>query len=132
VPTFPSLEWALAFCEGLNRNPEYAEAAKAWQGDFLLKVTPDAQAPTGRGVYLDLAHGRCLKAEYVPDPSAVSAEFVYEGSRESWARLLRREIDPTKSLFDGTFRLRGNLAKAARFTRAAKTMFETAAEIPTD
>jgi len=37
-----------------------------------------------------------------------------------------------KAILDGTFRIKGNLAKAMRFTRAAKELVETAASVPTD
>jgi putative sterol carrier protein len=129
---FPSNEWADAYREALNAEPEYAEAARAWEGDILLLVRADAAAPNGEGVHLDLFHGTCRGATFVPDPRALTSEFVYEGSRSDWARLLRHELDPVTAILDGTFRIRGNLAKAMRFTRAAKVMVETASKIPTE
>jgi putative sterol carrier protein len=132
MPKFPSAAWAAEYAQKLNENPAYAEAARAWEGDVMLLVLPDAIAPNGEGVRLDLFHGRCRSAEFVPDPRAARTEFTYEGSRGNWDRMLRREIDPVKSILDGTFRLRGNLAKAMRFTRAAKEMVETATLVPSD
>lgn len=127
---FPSSEWAAAFRTAINANSEYAESAGAWEGDILLLVRPDAEAPHGAGVLLDLFHGTCRKATFVADAAEVRSEFVYEGGRDAWRRLIRRELDPVKALLDGTFRLRGNLAKAMRFTRAAKALVETAAALP--
>ena len=129
---FPSEEWATAFQSAINANPGYAEAARAWEGDVLLLVTSDPAHPKGTGVHLDLAHGRCRSATYLEDASTVRSEFVYEGSRTNWSRLLRHEIDPVRAILDGTFRIRGNLAKAMRFTAAAKALVETAAQIPVD
>lgn len=129
---FPSSEWAEALRVSLNANAAYAAAAHAWEGDILFLVTKDAVAPNGEGVYLDLSQGTCRSARFVPDPTGVSSEFVYEGSRANWARLLRHEVDPVKAILDGTFRVRGNLAKLMRFTRAAKELVETAANVPTD
>ncbi len=129
---FPSEAWAQALATALNANPAYAEAAKAWEGDLLLLVLPDEQDPNGAGVHLDLAHGTCRAARYVADPRGVSSEFVYEGRRADWARLVRHELDPIKAILDGTFKVRGNLAKLLRFTRAAKELVETAANVPTD
>jgi hypothetical protein len=37
-----------------------------------------------------------------------------------------------KAILDGTFRVKGNLAKMMRFTRAAKELVETAAKIPVE
>jgi putative sterol carrier protein len=132
VPKFPSEAWAEAFRVEINQSPAYAEAARAWEGDFLLLVLPDARAPKGEGIYLDLFHGTCRAARYVSDPGSVSPEYVYEGKREHWARLMRREIEPVRSLLGGTFRLRGNLLKAARFQRAAKEMVEAGIRVPTE
>ena len=127
---FPSAEWAAAFQKAINENAAYAEAAKAWAGDILLRVRPsDASAPAP-GVHLDLANGLCRGATYVPDSREVASEFVYEGSPEDWARLMRHEIDPVQSILNGTFRVKGNMAKLMRFTRAAKELVETASNVP--
>jgi len=128
---FPSEEWAAEFRLVLNGNAAYKEAAKAWEGDILFLVRgsdPNAPAP---GVHLALAHGECSAATYHADARTVSAEFVYEGTPENWKRLVAGEVDPVKAILDGTFRIKGNLAKAMRFTRAAKELVETATRIPT-
>jgi putative sterol carrier protein len=127
---FPSAEWAVEYRTAINANRTYAEAAKAWEGDILLFVLPDSGHPYGEGVYLDLAHGICREARYVSDRSPVSSEFVYQGTRENWARMVKGELEPVKAILDGTFQIKGNLAKALRFTRAAKELVETAANIP--
>ena len=129
---FPSAEWADAYRSALNANPAYREAAAAWEGDILLRVQPaDANSPAP-GVHLALAHGECSAATFHADARSVASEFVYEGTAENWQRLLRHEIDPVKAILDGTFRIRGNLAKAMRFTRAAKELVETASQVPSD
>ncbi|MGA8543190.1 MAG: SCP2 sterol-binding domain-containing protein [Thermoplasmata archaeon] len=127
---FPSAEWAAAYQKALNENVAYHEAAKAWVGDILLLVrTRDSEAPAP-GVHLDLANGECRAAVFHADARAVPSEFVYEGTPENWQRLMRHEIDPVKAILDGTFRVRGNLAKLMRFTRAAKELVETASNVP--
>ena len=129
---FPSAEWAEEFRVRLNANAAYREAARAWEGDILLLVRPaDANAPAP-GILLGLAHGECSAATFHPDARAVASEFVYEGTAENWRRLVRRETDPVKAILDGTFKVRGNLAKMMRFTRAAKELVETAAQVPTE
>jgi putative sterol carrier protein len=132
VPGFPSAAWAREFQVRLNENAAYAAAAAVWEGDILFLIAPDENHPEGEGIYLDLFHGRCREARFVEKPSTVNAEFVYRGTREGRPRVLRRQVDPFKALIDGTLELEGNLAKAMRFTRAAKEMVETASEIPLD
>jgi len=129
---FPSDEWAAGFRVAINQNEAYRAAAQAWEGDILFLVRsadPTAPAP---GVHLSLAHGECSAATFHPDARSVASEFVYEGSRENWEKLLKGQTDPVKSILDGTFRIKGNLAKAMRFTRAAKELVETAAKVPTE
>ncbi|MCI4344489.1 MAG: SCP2 sterol-binding domain-containing protein [Thermoplasmata archaeon] len=127
---FLSQEWADQFRAALNANAAYHEAGAAWEGEILLLVLPDERAPKGEGIFLDLGAGACRDARYVPDAVERQCEFVYQGARSDWARLLRREVDPVRALFDGTFRIKGNLAKAMRFTRAAKELVDTVAQVP--
>ena len=129
---FPSAEWAAFFQSALNSNAEYAEAAKAWEGDILFLVTADPRSPKGSGIHLDLFHGSCRSATFTEDPTTISSEFIYEGRREDWRRLLQGELDPVKALLRGTFRVRGNLPKLMRFTRAATLLASTAATVPTE
>ncbi|MCI4355161.1 MAG: SCP2 sterol-binding domain-containing protein [Thermoplasmata archaeon] len=129
---FPSQEWADRFRAALNANTEYAEAARAWEGDILFLVAPDTAAAKGEGVLLALSHGQCGSAAYVSDPVGVASEFVFEGRREDWTRLLSGELDPVKAILRGTFRIRGNMAKLLRFNRAATLLAATAASISTE
>jgi len=127
---FPSPEWADAFRAALNESPAFREAAQAWEADILFLVrTAGSEAPAP-GIRLQLAHGACRTAEFQPDGRTVAAEFVFEGTPENWTKLLRRELDPVRPFLDGTFKVQGNLAKALRFTRAAKELVETASGIP--
>jgi len=129
---FPSAEWAAAYRKALIENAAYRAAAEAWVGDILLLVRPtDANAPAP-GVHLELAHGECSAATYHPDARSVSSEFVYEGTPENWAKLVRHEVDPVKAILDGTFRVKGNLLKLMRFTQAAKELVDTATRVPVD
>ncbi len=132
MPAFPSEEWAGLFQKAINENEAYAVAAAAWEGDLVLEVLADGSATSGPGIYLDLAHGKCLSARYVAEASAANSEFSFRGTRENWQRLLRGGVDPVKAYLEGTIKLRGNPMKALRFTRAAKELIETAATIPTE
>jgi len=127
---FPSPEWAAAFRAALNESLAFQEAAKAWEADILFLVRTPGSAAPAPAVRLHLSHGSCLAADFHPDGVAIAAEFVFEGTPENWAKLLRSELDPVRSFMDGTFKVRGNLAKALRFTRAAKELVETASGIP--
>jgi putative sterol carrier protein len=127
---FPSAEWAESFRRAINENLAYREAAAAWAGDVLLRVVPADSNDPAPGIHLDLANGECRTATFHADSRSVRSEFVYEGPIDSWHRLMRHEVDPVKAIMDGTFKVRGNLAKLLRFTRAAKELVETASNVP--
>jgi len=129
---FPSAEWARLLEEAVNANAEYAEAARAWEGDVLLRVVSADPSTAAEGIHLDLAHGRCRSAMYVPDSRESASEFVFEASASVWARLFRQELDPVRAILSNEVKLRGNLAKAMRFTRASSLLVATAATIPTE
>jgi len=129
---FPSQEWADALRAALAANPEYREAAAAWEGEILFRLAPPGADGPAPGILLALAHGECTSAVFHADARTVASEFVYEGSPENWRRLIRGEIDPVRSIMDGTFKMRGNLLKASRFLRASKALVETAAVIPAE
>jgi len=129
---FPSEEWIKAFKEELNRNKEYEEAAKDWEGDFLFVITPDEGLDKEYCFYVDLYHGKCRDARVVASRDEVKTEFVYEGPYSNWKKLIRGEIDPIKGLLTRKFKLKGNMAKVMRYTKAAKLLVETASRVPTE
>ncbi len=129
---FPSEEWAAAYQRDLNASPEYRAAARGWAGDLVLRVTPPDPSSPAPGIYLDLAEDGCRQAKYMADSRSAESEFVFEAPSAVWAKLFRREIDAMRAVLDGTVKIRGNMAKLLRFTRAAKVLVETAAAIATD
>lgn len=127
---FPSQPWADALRSVVNADPEYSEAARGWEGDVLLRVTGAAAEAPAPGVHLELAHGECAGARFLEDSRSTESEFVFEASAESWQRVLRREIDPVQAIMGGTLKVRGNMAKLLRFTRAARQLVHDVGSIP--
>jgi len=129
---FPSGEWIKAFKEELNKNETYAEAAKDWEGDFLFIVTPDEGLEKEMVFYVDLWHGKCRDAYMVPDRETKTAEFIYEGPYSNWKKLIMGQLDPIQSLLLRKFKLKGNMAKIMRYTKAASELVKTASKVPTE
>ncbi|HEV8049932.1 MAG TPA: SCP2 sterol-binding domain-containing protein [Thermoplasmata archaeon] len=129
---FPSAEWAELLEAAVNANGEYAEAAEAWEGDVLLRVVLDPPSTPPPGIALDLAHGTCRSARYHADSRETSTEFVFEATPAIWREILEGRLEPVKSVVSGKLRVRGNLAKVMRFTRASGLLIATAATIPTE
>jgi putative sterol carrier protein len=129
---FPGEEWIKAYKEELNKNEAYAEAAKDWEGDFLFIVTPDEGLDREMVFYVDLWHGKCRDAYMVPSREAKTAEFVYEGPYSNWKKLIMGQLDPIQSLLMRKFKLKGNMAKIMRYTKAASELVKTANKVPTE
>ncbi len=131
MPKFPSPEWARLFEAAVNANGEYAEAAKAWEGDVLLRIVSTGES-VPPGVHLDLTHGTCRSARYIEDSRDIPSEFVFEATPGDWREILEGRLDPVKAVVSGKVKVRGNLAKVLRFTRASGLLIATASTIPTE
>ncbi|MCI4327172.1 MAG: SCP2 sterol-binding domain-containing protein [Thermoplasmata archaeon] len=129
---FPSAAWAAEFRTAVNANAEYAEAAKAWEGDVVLRVVPPEASGIPPGIHLDLFHGECRAAEFLPEAAYPSSEFVFDATLGTWREILERRLDPVKAVLAGRVKVRGNLAKAMRFTKATGLLIETGATIPSE
>jgi putative sterol carrier protein len=129
---FPSEEWIKAYKEELNKNTAYEEAAKDWEGDFLFIVTPSEGLDKEYAFYVDLWHGKCRDAYMVPDRTSKTTAFIFEGPYSNWKKLIAGQIDPIQGLLTGKFKLKGNMAKVLRYTKAASELVKTAAKVPTE
>ncbi len=127
---FPSQEWLDAYVNRLNSNPDYEEAAKTWEGDFIFRIEPDGDIiKEPIQFYLDLWHGKCREARMAgPDEKA---EFVYQGPYESWKALFAGKVHPIKGIMQRKFKLIGSYGKVMRATKAAMELVKTAAAVPT-
>ena len=122
---FPSAEWTTALCREINGSSAYAAAAKKWEGDLVLVIEGEG------GVYLDLWHGECRGAEYLPDSGARRAEFRMSGAKDQWQRVLRGELDPVQALVKRQLKLDGNLVYILKYVKAAQELVKCAARVPT-
>jgi putative sterol carrier protein len=129
---FPSEEWIKAYKEELNKNTAYEEAAKDWEGDFLFIITPGEGLDKEYVFYVDLWHGKCRDAYMVPDRNAKVTAFVFEGPYQNWKKLIAGQLDPIQGLLTGKFKLKGNMAKVLRYTKAASELVKTASKVPTE
>ncbi len=127
---FPSEEWVLKFWELLKENQAYKDAAKTWEGDFIFEITADGnllKEPVR--LYMDLWHGECRDARLARPTD--NPAFVYSGSYENWKQLFAGKIDPIKGLMANKFKLKGDMGKVMRATKAAAELVATAVRVPT-
>lgn len=129
---YPSEEWIKAWREELNKNKEYGEAAKDWEGDFLFIINSGGPLKKEIVYYVDLWHGKCREAYEVPNRDAKKTAFIYEGLYENWKKIIKGELDPTRALLTRQMKLTGDMAKVMRYVRATNEMVKTNLKIPTE
>ena len=127
---FPSDEWIQIFKDELNRNLTYEEAAKDWEGDFLFVILPDDELENEVKYYIDLWHGKCLRAYRVEKNKKTAFTFI--GSYSNWKKVIKNELDPIKGLIRGIFKIKGDSIKIFGYVKAAKELINTAGRIPTE
>jgi putative sterol carrier protein len=127
---FPSEEWFERYVEELNNSKEYEEAAKDWEGDFLYVIAPDKDFDQEYVYYLDLYHGKVRDHYRVESRDAKKAEFMYIGKYGNWLKLGQGKLDGMKALLTGKMKLKGNMTKAMKYTRAAAELTRAAQRVP--
>ena len=130
---FPSREWILEYKNVVNNSPDYKEAAKWWEGDFLFVIESDDKLDKKVILYLDLWHGDCRSVDYYEDGETLpETEFQYIGTYSNWLKVINGELDPIKGILTRKFKLVGDKAKVMRATKAAKELVNSAQKVPTE
>ncbi len=145
---FGTQEWALAFKDAVNANPNYKEAASWWEGDFIFEIHPSGNLDKELRMFIGLLKGDCtavkaladgeeyeaLAANAPPRPlgeGKIGAEFVFSGTYDNWVKVLNKELDPIQGLMAGKFKLVGNMAKVMRATKAAQELVNSTTMVDT-
>jgi len=127
---FPSDEWIKTFKEKLNKNKDYQEVAKDWEGDFLFVITPDEELKEEVVFYVDLWHGKCREAYLAKKDK--KAAFTFKGPYSNWKKVINKELDPIRGLIRGMFTLDGDSKVILDQTKAAQELVNTASQIPVE
>ncbi len=129
---FPSDEWAKAYMAALNENRAYEDAASDWEGDFLFVLDADDRLKERTAIYIDLYHGKCRNAYLLKSGEEKKTSFVIEAPYGVWVRVIRKELDPIQGLMTGKLKLKGDMAKVMRYTKAAQEMVNTTTAIQSE
>jgi putative sterol carrier protein len=108
---FPTDEWMTAIADKLNTDEQYARIAHKWEGDLFVLVEPGDTLLEPKLAYLDLWHGKCRSASFLPvdaDPpkAVVSLILPYANAK----RLLGGELDVMQALLTRKIGVKGNMA----------------------
>ena len=136
---FGSKEWADAFCKAINENENYRDAAgpegfppDGWEGDFLFIVEPSGNLDHEIRIFVGLYHGDCTGCRVVEEGEEVEVEYEYAGPYDAWVAIINKELDPIRALLSGKTRLKGDMAKVLRATRAAQELVVSSTMVDTE
>ncbi|MFX1457150.1 MAG: SCP2 sterol-binding domain-containing protein [Promethearchaeota archaeon] len=136
---FGTQEWAEAYAKALNENENYRDAAgpkgfppDGWEGDFVFIVEPAGNLDHEIRMFVGLYHGECTGARVLKEGEEVDAEYEYSGPYDAWEQVLKKELDPIRGLLSGKFKLKGDMAKVLKATRAAAELVNSTTTIDTE
>jgi putative sterol carrier protein len=136
---FGTQEWAEAYKKAVNENENYKDAAgpegfppNGWEGDFVFIVEPAGNLDHELRMFVGLYHGECTDARVLKEGEEVKAEYEWAGPYDAWLQVLKKELDPIRGLLAGKFRLKGDMAKILKATRAALELVNSTTTINTE
>ena len=136
---FGTQEWAEAYAKAINANENYRDAAgpqgfppDGWEGDFLFVVEPAGNLDHEIRMFVGLYHGECTGCRVLKEGEETDAEYEYSGPYDAWEQVLKKELDPIRGLLSGKFKLKGDMAKVLKATRAAAELVNSTTTINTD
>ncbi|HEV8124567.1 MAG TPA: SCP2 sterol-binding domain-containing protein [Gemmatimonadales bacterium] len=126
-----SEDWARTWCQALNSDPAFRDAAATWAGDVTLVMTQSAapQAPQ-KAVRVEIHHGQCLTAKPAEEGDLTEASYVVTATGAVWKELLAGRQSPLTALMTGKLRLtRGSLVALLPYAAMARELIRLAVEM---
>ncbi len=127
-----SHEWAAAFKDAINADPQYPSVARSWTWPvaLVLEATPQLGYPTAVAVQFALDRGTCTSATIMP-PHTVSATFVLRADYETWKEVASEGLDAIAAVSGGRIRFTGPLGTLMMHAKAATALIGAAQAVPT-
>ena len=117
---FNTQEWADAFKNFLNKNPNYKKSAETWEGALILEFKAEnVKMKENARLYLDLYHGECRSAKFLNPNEDIEHEFEISAPETYWNDLAKGKVDPSKALMSGKIKIKGNISKLMKYPKAA-------------
>jgi hypothetical protein len=109
MPEFPSEAWCRDAIRLLNEDPDAAEAARGWDGDFGV-VIDRAEGPMGISIGAPV-NGRLPEPEFLPADEIEESEPRYfaRASEADWWALIEGGLDPIAAIVQKRLVARGDL-----------------------
>lgn len=112
---FPSEEWLKGLVEKINTDEQYADIAKNWEGDLFFVIKPTGNLKEQLTIYLDLWHGKCRKAEYMPNlESHPDPVFLLTATYDTITRILSGELNAMTAMMTSKLKIKGSMGYMMR------------------
>ncbi|MBA2292230.1 MAG: hypothetical protein H0W15_07230 [Gemmatimonadales bacterium] len=109
----------------LDASPAFRDAARDWSGTLVLRER--GGGPVVRRTWIELDDGRLGALRAADDHDEASAEFVLEGSPETWRGLVLGSRDLAAAALAGDVALqRGSIWKLIPHVKAASSLLAAA------
>lgn len=126
-------EWGSRFCEIINGDLSFRDAARGWTWPLALVLEKNAELGYPEDVALRLAldAGRCGGATIV-DAAKVDAPFKFRASYPVWKRIVRGELEPIAAVMRRELAFEGSLTTIVMQVRTIHALVACAQQVPTD
>ncbi len=132
---FPSLEWAAAYKDAINANPEYRLHGKDWTHGvvaFVVKADPALRIEKDLGLWLDVHAGECREVKIMTAEEVQAAAFVIVAPYAMWKSIIKKEIDPIKAMMQNKVKLtKGHMPTIVRYVNSSRQLVESTSRVPT-
>jgi putative sterol carrier protein len=132
---FPSPEWANAYKDAINSNDAYKLAGKDWtHGVVAMVVKADAALGINEdtALWLDVHQGRCNDCKLMPASAIDAAPFIIVADYPRWKQVIKREVDPIKSMMQGKLKLtKGHMPTIVKYVHASRELVESTSRVDT-
>jgi len=118
-------KWAREYCEAINNNKDYEEAAKDWgvdqEGAMLYVMEASGEVEEDLKYFLDLKGGKCIEIKVLRPDEDPPREPILSLSAPlfTWKKIAFQELDPIKGLMQNKLKIDGDMGLAMRYSKAA-------------
>jgi putative sterol carrier protein len=127
-------DWARACCAALNASAEFRAASgdRPWSIALACDPAPSAGIAHATAVDFELADGGC-RAARVTAPADARAGVVLRGSYETWAAVVRGDLEPVAAVTSGRLAVeRGSFMTLLPLVGPARALLAAARTVPTE
>lgn len=121
-------KWVKEYCEALNNNQTYNEAAKTWgvdqEGAMVYVMEASGEVEDDLRVFLDLKGGKCLGVKLLEPGEDPPRDPILSlrAPMHTWKKLAFQELDPIKGLMQNKLKIDGDMGLAMRYSKAAQEL----------